>query len=261
MRNTTTRLLFRLALAAVLTAAISAFALNAPRAQFNGCPAGFCSPQAASAPAGCSAATTYNARTTESTATKGCLTTLICGMIADGNGCSQWSGSSGNLDLLYILAQDNSTDALLNLCSTNFTATENDAPTFTANQGFNSGYLDTNYAPSTNAINFSLNSGSAGLYDRTAPGDSGSQFGLYDGSNLIDIDVNFGGTAFARLNTGTSATGYTAPASNQGQWIISRTSSSANSYYKNGSATPFGTDTNAVGGDPNRRNGLHFSPQ
>jgi hypothetical protein len=37
-------MMWRIALAAWLTAALSLFALNAPRAQFNGCMAGFCSP-------------------------------------------------------------------------------------------------------------------------------------------------------------------------------------------------------------------------
>jgi hypothetical protein len=37
-------MMWRLALAVLLTATLSLFALNAPRAQFNGCTAGFCSP-------------------------------------------------------------------------------------------------------------------------------------------------------------------------------------------------------------------------
>jgi hypothetical protein len=41
-------MMWRAALAAFLTAALSLFALNAPHAQFNGCSAGFCSPPATS---------------------------------------------------------------------------------------------------------------------------------------------------------------------------------------------------------------------
>jgi hypothetical protein len=44
-------MIWRLALAAILTAALSLFALSTPHAQFNGCPAGFCNPPSASAPA------------------------------------------------------------------------------------------------------------------------------------------------------------------------------------------------------------------
>src|ERR1700675_469561 len=39
-------MIWRVALAAFLTATLSLFAFNAPHAQFNGCPAGFCSPPA-----------------------------------------------------------------------------------------------------------------------------------------------------------------------------------------------------------------------
>ena len=42
-------MMWRLCIAAFLTAAISLFALNAPHAQFNGCPAGFCNPPSLSA--------------------------------------------------------------------------------------------------------------------------------------------------------------------------------------------------------------------
>jgi hypothetical protein len=41
-------MIWRLALAAFLACGIALFAVNAPRAQFNGCPAGFCNPPKAS---------------------------------------------------------------------------------------------------------------------------------------------------------------------------------------------------------------------
>src|ERR1700676_927047 len=129
-------MIWRVVLAAFLTAALSLFAFNAPRAQFNGCPAGFCSPPAKAA-SGCAAATAFLARTsglsgTETTA----YTTMICGMITDGVGCSAWRGSGGNLDALYIFATKDTTTAELNLCSTSFSITPRASNTFTADTGW-----------------------------------------------------------------------------------------------------------------------------
>lgn len=92
------------------------------------------------------------------------LDAYIKGLKADGI----WS----KLDILYVFATNGDSDfATYNILDpTTFQATKVNAPTFTSNQGFTgngtSSYLDTNYNPSTNGVNYTLNNASFGIYTR-----------------------------------------------------------------------------------------------
>lgn len=85
------------------------------------------------------------------------------------------TGTTTNLlDVLYIFAIDGSSDmATLNVIDpTLYQATKVNSPTFTSNQGFTgngtTSYLDSNWIPSTNGVNFTTNSCGYGLYVNSA---------------------------------------------------------------------------------------------
>ena len=87
------------------------------------------------------------------------IATLIDGLVADG----VWA----KLDALYVLAQQNQTDALLNLVGTSYSLTTSGAPTFTSYVGFNGGgssYLITGFNPiSAISPNYTRDSANFGM--------------------------------------------------------------------------------------------------
>lgn len=115
------------------------------------------------------AATLIAAMTTTPDATRqGHINTLITGLKADG----VWT----KLDELWVTAAHAEQAALLGWKRyKNLTAVN--APTFTVDRGFagngTTSYLNTNYVPSTDGVNYTLNDASLGVYSRTA-GISGS---------------------------------------------------------------------------------------
>ena len=128
------------------------------------------------------------------------IATLIDGLVADG----VWA----KLDCLYVLAQQNQTDAALNLIGTSYGLTplalEKAAPTFTSYVGFNNngGKIDTGFnsitAPSPH---YTTNSASFGAWSYSVV--SGSTFALiYDGptTNLYESYPGLG--VLARVNNG-----------------------------------------------------------
>jgi hypothetical protein len=197
---------------------------------------------------GCTAATAWLARTSGLSMTEtNAYTTMICGMIADGNGCAAWSGSSGTMDLLYVFATNTTTTANLNLCGTGNTLTQSGTVTFLADNYYqgngSTGYFDTGLIlPSTD---FTQNSASLGTYvlnNRTSTSLSYCEIGHPTGI-FIAPDNNAGGYEQSLLEvTGDSAAGQT---SAQGAWIATRTASNAVAGYKNGSSTPILTGTTA----------------
>ncbi len=172
---------------------------------------------AASAPTGpCAQATTYLARTSGGTegGNASNITTLICGLVTDGviTGNLSTTGCGTTLDTLYILAQQNATDAKLNLCSTSFSITTVAVPTFTTFRGyngFNSGTnnLSSNFNSTTApSPNFTQNSGSLGIWSVAVTVEGVGQMGTHNTgatgeSNLYDDFT--GSVFFARVTNGT----------------------------------------------------------
>lgn len=83
------------------------------------------------------------------------LNTFICGLVTDGiidgSMTGSTTGATGcgtNVDVMYLFASNNSTNALINLCNTSFTATTGGSPTWSSTgfTGDGSGaYIDTNF--------------------------------------------------------------------------------------------------------------------
>lgn len=198
--------------------------------------------------ASCAASSTFLARTSGLSATEqSAYDAAICGLIADGNGCSAWSGSTGNFDLFYILSTKNTTTAALNLCSTSFGLTVGaGSPTFVADapatvSGYTgdaaTGFLATGFTPSTAGGNMVVNSATFGVcvansrsaaqtwgeYGNNTSGGAHSSdfFPLYSGGTLSENQINNG-------------TPFSAAANADGIWINSRTTSVLATLYHNG---------------------------
>jgi hypothetical protein len=101
-------------------------------------------------------------------------------------GLSVWK----RIDVLYIFASHNSTDALINWAHPgNFNADNVSATAFTTSEGFTgdgtADYISTNWIPSSDAINYTQNSATIVIYVRDAAVDpsGGYTYGYYSTTN------------------------------------------------------------------------------
>ena len=126
------------------------------------------------------------------------IANLIDGLVSDG----VWA----KLDALYVLAQQNATDAALNLVSTSYTLTPSTA-TFTTYKGYSNfpstGGVNTGFIPaSAPSPNYVLLSASAGVWVYEQDTNGGVQIGS-DLNSYLEIASNFnlGGTFACDVNT------------------------------------------------------------
>ena len=115
-------------------------------------------------------------------------------------------------------------------------ATIVNSPVFTAFEGFAgdgaSNYIDSNYNPSTDATNYTLNDASVGLYSRTDVDELSYDCGarvswlLYCSSSTDQIRY--------RLNCNTNSDSTADYGDSRGLYIVNRTNSSTQSVYRNG---------------------------
>jgi lysophospholipase L1-like esterase len=111
-------------------------------------------------------------------------------------------------------------------------------PTFTLNEGFEgngtSSYINTNYNPLTDAVNFQLNNASIGVYIRRAPAVPSGTKAVYGTGETQGITLlpHFTTNCSIRLNAST-AVGVLAD-DQLGMWVISRPSSSNTTLYRRG---------------------------
>ncbi len=130
-----------------------------------------------------------------SVAYKTAVNTLVLTLKADGN----WTG----LDRFYILATEDGANSIYSLKNPSSTPlTVLNAPTFTSDRGWTgdgvSGYLDLNYTPSVDGVNFTQNSGMIGLYTRLVQvADTSIILGRFQAGTNSAIALNFG--AFGKL--------------------------------------------------------------
>ena len=192
--------------------------------------------------AGTTAANNYLARTTGGNegGNAANVTTLICGLVTDGVITGNLSGAKGcgsHLDTLYILAQQNSSDALLNLCGTTYGATVGGTPTFTSNvgySGFNAGtYVDSNFNSTTaTSPNYIQNNASFGFWSYAVISETNPQMGTGNDSHIYD---DYSGTSFyARVNDSVAPSVSTTIT--KGLFTGDRTNSTTVFPYQNGSS-------------------------
>jgi len=203
---------------------------------------------------GCSQATAFLAR--NGNANSAATTTFICGLVTDGIITGTMAGSGvgatgcgSKIDALYLYSTDTSAHALLNLCSTSFTAALLATnPTFTASQGFTgnaSGAIDTTFILGVGAYTLNVATAAVCVLNNRTTANTNIEFGTDDagttfltfrplmGSNTYEVSIN--DNSFLNSATTTS----------QGSWLVNRTSSSSVSTYRNGSL--LATQASAVG--------------
>lgn len=172
--------------------------------------------------------------------------TLICGLVTD--------SVFTLLDGLWVFATDTESNAQLNLISSSFNLTKTGSPTFTANTGYtgdaSAAFLDTGLNPSV--VQASQNSSSVGAYvlNSRATGQAWTDVGVIDlgASSATEVFLNFtGNLLFAVVNDGMYNSISNSQA--QGSWILTRTTSTLVTVYRNGSS--FGTSTATSVSRPN----------
>lgn len=212
---------------------------------------------------GCSQATTYLARTSGGNegGNGGNVTTLICGLVTDGviTGNLSTTGCGSTLDALYVFAQQNSTDALLNICGTNYTATLAGSPTFTTLTGFSgfttTAYVHTNFNASTATTpNYTQNSANYGLWSKAVVSETNAIMGTgvsaaVGTSNMYNDYTGSPTLFYGRINSiAGSATSVSQPGS-KGLFVAERASSASTTLYWDGASA--GTVTDASGAPQN----------
>jgi hypothetical protein len=145
------------------------------------------------------------------------------------------------LDRYWLYAGENTQSALTDMVNLQ-SASNVGGATFTANVGYvtnNTGqYVDTLYIPNTSAVNYTLNSASAGVVIQTnrTVGANVVEFGGSDAAFTHVTDLNGldgAGNAGAAINA-TPDSGTNASATAKGSWLASRTGASTGEIYLNG---------------------------
>jgi len=166
------------------------------------------------------------------------LTIFVAGLKTDGI----WV----KLDRLWIYAAENTQSALIDI-KNRVAASPVNSPSFMVDRGYtgnnSSSYINTNFDPSINGVNYTRNSASGGIWlvDNVGAGSSDTQIGaLAAGAYAVNIAANPGGNVIARINQTASIT-----VSNPGigLLVVNRSGSSAAELYYNGSS--IGTNTGA----------------
>ncbi len=149
-------------------------------------------------------------------------------------------GAWNLLDTLWLYAAHDQQASRLNWKNPGtFTITEVNSPTWTINQGYTGNgtnmYLNTNWNPSTNGVNYVLNSGAFGLYGRLSmSANTNAEGGALDASSRGPAILSrFTADVFrGRINTVTNTTA--ANTNTQGLFATARTASNSQDIYKNG---------------------------
>lgn len=163
------------------------------------------------------------------------------------------NGIWSKLDLLYIFASHDEQSSLLNWKSTSYNCSKVNSPTFTTDRGFSTSgspnYITTNYNPSTNGVNYTLNSCSMGVYNRTNSGGNSGEIGVYVGSNYAYILITNGSNNYSSILNTTTGSVF-----NLGTYIgffsTNRSSNTSMQFYRNGSN--FSSPTNTSSSIPNQ---------
>ena len=178
--------------------------------------------------------TVYDSLTTKpSAAIAAAQNTMVCGLVANG----VWA----KFDIFYLFAQTTNGDgeALVNWkLPGSFNATAVNAPTFTALEGFTgdglASYINTNWDPSNNGVNYALNNAMYCVYVRNNIQDDGYLVGTEGGSTSRTIlrARNSGDIAQGYINANGAAT-YVANTEARGLWSMNRSGAIAFEMFQN----------------------------
>lgn len=162
------------------------------------------------------------------------------------------------LDSFYLFAQPTEAQALQDLVKPDRTATTSGDPMFTPNRGYTGdgydAYIDTKYNPSTDAVNFSQNSNSFGVWCVTNPADpsGGWDFGQ---TNYAIAPFGTGGRDVFTRNSSTTSNNFQYWPQKGNLYGANRKSSTGYSVFQNGS--PVTLNLTSVANSGNIKTGLH----
>ena len=139
------------------------------------------------------------------------------------------------LDVLQLYAFENAADALLNIVKDVHNGTAYNSPTFTAKQGYkgdgSSAYINLNYNPSTDAINFALNDNSISIYvNQDSDGSNNTEAYIGHVSTNQNIIIKYIASNTVIKNNGTAYINIAITGS--GYYTSSRNNSSTIDFYK-----------------------------
>lgn len=152
------------------------------------------------------------------------------------------------LDFLHIYAAHSEQAALLDW-KRNHDATAVNSPTFTVDKGFlgdgSTSYLNTNFTPATDGVNYTLNEASFGVYSQTNKSEDSYDIGSRAGPNIRDALImarnSVGSTSRFRPNQN-GGTEFSPLISTTGLIVARRTSSAFMQGYQNGLQVRAGVD-------------------
>lgn len=155
-------------------------------------------------------------------------------------------GNWDKLDVLVILAASDSQSSLLDWKDLQDGALVN-APTFESDRGFtgdgSTSYVNTQFNPSSDAVNYLQDDASHGVYTRTNssvnPNDMGLIDASSDGGRIIARSLS--GTLFFQINSDTSPS--SAVADSLGLHTATRSANNLQEGFKNGASVATGADT------------------
>jgi hypothetical protein len=158
---------------------------------------------------------------------------VITGNLSGAAGCGSY------LNGLYILAQQNASDAVLNLCGTSFTVSPSTA-TFTSYKGYSSfptNGIDTGFNPSSSSGSlFTDANASMGAWAYNAPGGgTASELGTGGGTGASVILMDYVGSQYycAISYLSSSSSSYTTPPDAVGLYSCDKSSSVGTNVYYN----------------------------
>jgi hypothetical protein len=186
----------------------------------------------------CAQYTSFLARTTSvDVAHRGAYQKLICNLVTQG----VWA----KLDVMYVFATNSSSNALLNLKSSSFTATVNGAPGFAVDGGYTGtasntpvDFLDSGFNPSTAGGNYTQNAAHLSVWSNTnlnSVANQGAVIG-YQEPAFVSTDNIFPrevGSSQANINNAFGSG--VAVADSLGHYAINRSGASTTQLYKNAS--------------------------
>lgn len=166
--------------------------------------------------------------------------------------CLKTNSLFTTLDRYWLFAGENTQSALTDMV--NLVSATNSGATFTANQGYagdgSSTFVNTNYNPSTNGVNYTQNSAVFGGQDQTNRTTGGNLvvFGAANGAfNIVSDLVPFSGSSNTSAFTNSAGADSIAATTARGSFIASRTGASAGEIYLNGSGiTPIASTSSGL---------------
>jgi hypothetical protein len=156
------------------------------------------------------------------------------------------------LDALYVMAAADEQSGQRNWKADTFNLAPVSAPTFTPDQGYAgdgaTSYLNTGFVPSTNGVNFTLNSATFGVWSRTNSSGTMTDIGCRTASTtaqtLLQLRIA-GDLANYRINQSSAGTS-AANADSSGMIAVRRSGASANALFRNGASIATGTSASTV---------------